>query len=407
MIEVRSAGVKGLGTFARERIKANTLVLKEAPFVPTLRNKSSILLSKKPQDDVSQLETNKDCIAHPTEAGSFFVDLAECREKLYATQKCREKVVELGYSIEEEHPLMEATRKAAQALASSSSIDTDGTNADVNIDRSASRETNEIMKILLAYATNSFDGGRMYQQGSRFNHACDANCVWDINPESEDLEIRTHQVVEDDEELTISYLGILRWVPATLRRTFLNESKGFTCDCPECRAPIDNLHRLPCVTCHPRGRLLPLELLENDTSVHYAVWNREEGQYACPYCDARFEATEDERQIGYRVLEIVAQKKADVCKLQEIAALCLRIFGKYHGLTHTTDLLFLAAQLKVLSSPEFVKYPLPDDVIMRANVCYAWSVEHNIQWAAQGIFGLYNQLIASGRGSSSAVSLPY
>jgi hypothetical protein len=104
-------------------------------------------------------------------------------------------------------------------------------------------------KIMLIWACNSFEGGRLYPQISRVNHDCNPNAV--IQPLEEAQRLVAATDIAEGEEISISYLGLLLYAETSVRRERLQQSKFFECQCPRCSSDEDKAARIPCPTCHP------------------------------------------------------------------------------------------------------------------------------------------------------------
>eukprot|EP00397_Hematodinium_sp_SG-2012_P030792 GEMP01032637.1.p1 GENE.GEMP01032637.1~~GEMP01032637.1.p1 ORF type:complete len:364 (+),score=90.47 GEMP01032637.1:35-1126(+) len=358
-MEVRAAGAKGFGAFARDNLIAGSVVIEERALTEAYVVKN-----------IPSQESSDTVVEVPSEDGSFRVDVDACRAKLEVLTPHRDRLMQLAYIEDEKHPMVRCTKLAVERMNSTCPDDD--------------------VKLLLICAVNSFDDGRIYVRASRLNHSCDANCEWEMR-EAGTLEVRTVREVEKDEELTISYLGPLRWLPACYRRQLLYETKGFFCDCPACNAPMDVLRRAPCFVCHPRERLLPMELLDASASgpiMHYATWTS--GAFLCK-CGARTGATEDEKQLSHRVMESVTSN--DCTTWQHLEAMLLRTLGPEHGCTRVASLLFLRAQLSVLAEPRYAAHPLDTELFAKAKELKNWAARHSISHPTRVITALLTRCL--------------
>lgn len=115
-------------------------------------------------------------------------------------------------------------------------------------------------KVLLIWACNSFEGGRIYGQISRINHSCNPNAIVQVDGETQRIVAATDIGV--DEEVTISYLGLLIYSETSIRQEKLRNTKFFECECQRCRNPEDIAACIPCPVCHPREQ--PQQSLDED-----------------------------------------------------------------------------------------------------------------------------------------------
>ena len=131
-----------------------------------------------------------------------------------------------------------------------------------------------LLRIMLIWACNAFEGGRVYAQISRINHSCNPNAkvvVTDVvknhnnipQQSSEAMEIRAATSVHAGDEIYISYLDTLLYADTLTRRNALQRDKFLDCQCVRCQKQADTAASIPCPECHPR--LQPGELqLEED-----------------------------------------------------------------------------------------------------------------------------------------------
>jgi len=168
-----------------------------------------------------------------------------------------------------------------------------------------------LMKLLLIYSCNAFEGGRIYHRLSRVNHSCNPNAVVVEGGESSDAGANDTSVlkaacdIQAGEEIRISYLGKYLYAGFPVRQRVLRDSKHFVCKCSRCSGSGgeeeedhgDLASRVPCPVCHPRtGRYLDEDVMfdedanddENGISVCYAVpangLTAEERSLRCKSC---------------------------------------------------------------------------------------------------------------------------
>lgn len=142
--------------------------------------------------------------------------------------------------------------------------------------------------VLLVWACNSFQGGRVYEMLSRVNHDCNPNAVIQTTParptnddepngtNDEGQRLVAAAKIAKGDEVSISYLGLLLYADKNARRTKLRATKYFDCRCQRCSAPsTDRAAQIPCPVCHPRrSSQLMLEedvQYDDDQTVRYAT----------------------------------------------------------------------------------------------------------------------------------------
>ena len=123
----------------------------------------------------------------------------------------------------------------------------------------------DIFKIMLIWACNAFEGGLLYKNSCRINHACDPNCIT-VDPkkmtsissctknsisQSDQQTIKAITPIKAGDELLISYLGIFNWAGGDVRKKRLLQTKHFHCSCSRCSSE-DIASAIPCPSCHPR-----------------------------------------------------------------------------------------------------------------------------------------------------------
>lgn len=110
-----------------------------------------------------------------------------------------------------------------------------------------------MMKILLVYSCNAFEGGRLYHRLSRVNHSCNPNAVvlehgggnssssGNDDDDDNDTEAKHDASVlkaacdiAPGEEITISYLGKYLFAGYPIRQRILRANKHFECSCSRC-----------------------------------------------------------------------------------------------------------------------------------------------------------------------------
>jgi hypothetical protein len=178
-----------------------------------------------------------------------------------------------------------------------------------------------VVKFLLIYSCNAFEGGRIYRTLSRVNHDCNPNAIvverggrggwgWENvvggddhhaniddanrnaakndNIDDHDVSVlRAACDISPGDEITISYLGRYLYASYPIRQRLLRMNKHFMCRCSRCEGAVavdvdggigggDLASRVPCPVCHPRtGRYLDDDVMfdddDDDIDVRYAV----------------------------------------------------------------------------------------------------------------------------------------
>lgn len=199
MYEIRTAGVKGLGAFAKSAIPRGTRIFAERPLLAISADGdvygASRRLSPEAREHFMQLST------HISKQLSFlrWIQVA------WYTAKHTFKSV-LGQS-PEDHRI------------------------------GSKRSLQEHMKALSIFRNNVFDLGNdrraVFRNISRINHSCIPNAQGNFNDSLDRFTIHATRRIEQGEELTISYLqehGAMR----ASRQQRLLDSYGFACACPAC-----------------------------------------------------------------------------------------------------------------------------------------------------------------------------
>ena len=149
----------------------------------------------------------------------------------------------------------------------------------------------EMIKVLLIYSCNAFEGGRIYDKLSRANHSCNPNAVV-VQGETVDLSIlKAACPISKGSEITISYIGKALYAGFPIRQRKLRMEKHFECKCTRCTGnngkdilsgkiaatlSLDLASCIPCPVCHPRSsRYLDEDLMfdeeDDDLQVCYAL----------------------------------------------------------------------------------------------------------------------------------------
>ena len=167
----------------------------------------------------------------------------------------------------------------------------------------------DAQRIMLVWACNSFQGGRVYSEHSRVNHSCDPNGV--IQADEDGQRIRAVADIAPGDEITISYLGVLQYTETRVRKQELAERKHFDCQCDRCVNRPDIAASIPCDACHPRdGRYLDEDVqFDDDQDVHYVV-RRKPGEdfLHCDHCQHRMDVDSNELGSTSRVVRAASDR---------------------------------------------------------------------------------------------------
>lgn len=228
--------------------------------------------------------------------------------------------------------------------------------------------------VLLIWACNAFEGGRIYAQISRINHDCNPNAV--VQADGEIQRILAAADIAEGDEITISYLGLLLYAETSVRREKLLATKFFDCLCQRCSNKDDVAGRIPCPNCHPRE--LPQQSLEEDVqydddqTVHYISI---EGP-KCSQCKKA--VTEDKKlrvvmnNVISKIMTYMDSIKSGIKKggddddeeedtvLEEYLGLATTIMGDRHWATNLLKLLHLDQRLSLLSQAMLTMQEMPE-----------------------------------------------
>ena len=136
----------------------------------------------------------------------------------------------------------------------------------------------KLLKVLLIWSCNSFEGGRIYSTISRINHSCNPNSMIEVATDSKTLDnqsVRALTGIRAGEEITISYLGLFLYAERPVRQAILKQTKHFVCECSRCQQEVkdpclDTASSIPCPIHHPReqgGRQLDEETQYDDDKI--------------------------------------------------------------------------------------------------------------------------------------------
>ena len=190
----------------------------------------------------------------------------------------------------------------------------------------------ECLRIMLIYRCNAFKGGHIYETTSRINHSCDFNAVVSTDAfasQEETQSIRAVSLIQEGEEICISYLGSFTFADVMMRNDKLLKDKFFVCKCKRCemnRSDGDVAGSVPCFKCHPReGRYL-------DEDVQY-----DDGAIEVTYCIPRINS-EDSKKIIYRCKKCGVVECDEVAESTMVKALERAISHLEDGLVHQSQI---------------------------------------------------------------------
>ncbi len=151
-------------------------------------------------------------------------------------------------------------------------------------------EIANIVKVASIVKFNAFNTGdsaekcdhTLFELTSRFNHSCVPNCFSDFV--NHRCTVRTILPVTAGEELTIEYSTLARDKPTHVRRHKYLTSYRFTCHCPRCDAPGDEMRQFSCLDSGCIGRMYACQPRNRDAEqyVDYSLC-----PYDIPYVEPR------------------------------------------------------------------------------------------------------------------------
>ncbi|GKY98678.1 hypothetical protein MPSEU_000824100 [Mayamaea pseudoterrestris] len=332
MTEVRNIGDNNQSLFATQSYKEGDVILEEAaPLVrlgPTLtlqQNEASLFaqfnsgksLNVKPtakyaattgkrkseQIVTTPLQTFYDSISVPSDiveprlAGTFrsMVQAATCFACATINEDVTERLLKLYHpsliapATDEEKAIVTL---AQQALSYMQANAREGSKLQQLLEHGGGGDL--LVKVMLIYSCNSFEGGRIYERTSRINHSCDPNAVVNVDGNEESQRVLAATNISVGDEITISYLGTMLYSDKTSRRERLRRDKHFICQCARCVAAADLAARVPCNSCHPRPsgqRQLDEDVqYDDERTVHYMAPNGH-GLYTCERCSKILDVT--------------------------------------------------------------------------------------------------------------------
>jgi SET domain len=139
-----------------------------------------------------------------------------------------------------------------------------------------------LQTVVLIWACNAFEGGRVYHNISRINHSCDPNAIVQPGTGASDdnrLIVRAAAPISPGDEISISYLGLFLYTSTECRQQQLRRTKHFVCHCTRCLAKQDWASVIPSLIAYPRTALAILDedvQYDDEQSVRYMVSVRQD-----------------------------------------------------------------------------------------------------------------------------------
>lgn len=219
MYEVRAAGVKGLGVFAKQLIPRGTRIFSERALLSISHGgdgagAGSILESLGP---LTLLQRGT---LLGLSGGAPSRDVALLRWGQVAWYRTLEALVTLK------------SRFGAQSIPQNGTAKLEIQNS------SAALKISEHVQILAIFRSNAFDIGMdrqaIFPRIARINHSCVPNAQGHFHEGLKRLNIHATTDILDGEEVMINYLKETGVALRTQRQDKLLEGYGFDCDCPAC-----------------------------------------------------------------------------------------------------------------------------------------------------------------------------
>lgn len=393
MTEVRSTASGGLGLFATKPFSVGEVILQEdAPLLVFSPPEDAETLLKSPskkgkrkQETPSTLyESIKPPSSIPLHQYDNFRGMVQAaisysQQKDHAEER-KQQLLELYYPSNEngaspqEEEILDVADKALAYLQKNTVSQHLRTFLNENLEN--------VRKVMLIWACNSFEGGRLYEQHSRINHSCNPNAV--VQPSDNDGQcVRAVTNIAQGDEITISYLGLFLYADGPTRRVQLAQHKHFICACFRCTSCPDAAAAIPCPVCHKRsGRYLDEDSQYDDEgSVIYAIPTMaSHNSVECAHCHetTTLEPSKPNhplqlsRTVSQKVVTHLETKRETNSEIQEeweeqllqLASSCL---GARHWTTNLLLLMHLDRSLKKLSS-EMITTGNPPDLTQVAEL---------------------------------------
>jgi len=253
MTEVSVSPNRGKALFATKEYKKGSLLLEEEPIFAPLTEKELEVLWEDGKES-STGDGSKDWESNGNLRGMITAGFCWIQRVPSMADSDKELLMDLYHPSKEsasgyEKPVFEVVGKALQHLQQ------------VCDKKKIEVDWKSLEAVLLIWACNSFEGGRIYPQISRINHDCNPNAIVKADGETQRILAVTDIAVGD--EITISYLGLHLYTETSVRRERLLATKYFFCQCPRCMNKDDIAGYIPCPRRHPRE--FPQQSLDEDT----------------------------------------------------------------------------------------------------------------------------------------------
>ena len=364
MAQVRSSPSGGLGLYATKEFKEGDVILQEDPLAT---------LAPANDEDVKKASGS---IQPPSsvakELHGKFKGMVRAGLCCPQDPKTKQALLKLYHPTNEpsnlEDPIVDCAKQATDYIR-------DHTKKGDSLD-----DSQVLQNIMLVWACNSFQGGRIYEQISRVNHSCNPNAL--IVPDGESQKLVAAATIQEGDELDISYLGLMLYAETQTRRDLLQQDKYFTCTCARCTSSDDLAARIPCPTCHARQapqQVLDEEVQYDDDQTTKYISSLDA---TCQKCQTKPKGTDTAKlqktmsSVCRKITSYLQEQESAVKKddedeeeeeeqvLEECVSLASTVMGDKHWTTNLLLLLHLDRRLSTLSQ-QMIKAqepPAMDDV---------------------------------------------
>ena len=376
MIEVRSTPSGGLGVFATQDYGIGDVIVEEAEpilrLAPSSEQDTSKLLAAlppvrkgAPKGEVSFPAS----LAHPSSiskeyVGQFrgMIQAVACFAEFDKSQEAASKILELyapnpDSTVAEEEIIVKVSKEALKYVQNHSK-------GESKLRTFVTKNPEQAVKIMLVWACNSYEGGRLYEIQCRINHSCNPNAI--IQADGDKQVVRAAAEIKSGTEIKTSYLGLLLYTDCQTRRALLLSTKHFQCTCDRCTGFEDPAAAIPCPTCHPRdGRYLEEDVAYDDDKQVKYMYPRESTDCECVICKTKLQNNNgDSSNEALSVAAVVSKKvlahlqdketreeddddeEADEEWEQQMHQLTCSVVGAMHWTTNLVTLMRLNRVLK-------------------------------------------------------------
>jgi hypothetical protein len=367
MAQASSSPFGGLGLYATKEFKEGDVILQEDPLA-TLAPANDEESNKKASESI-QLPSSLAKELHGKFKGMVQAGLC-CPQD----PETKQALLKLYHPTNEpsnlEVPIVDCAKQATNYIRN-------------HTKNSDSFDDSEVLQnIMLVWACNSFQGGRIYEQISRVNHSCNPNAL--IVPDGESQKLVAAATIQKGDEITISYLGLMLYAETQTRRDLLQQDKYFTCTCVRCTSTSsdDLAARIPCPTCNPRQA--PQQVLEEEVQYDDDQTTKYISSLGatCQTCRTKPEGTDTAKlqkvmsSVCQKTLSYLQEQESAVKKddeeeeeeeeqvLEEYVSLASTVMGDKHWTTNLLLLMHLDRRLSTLSQQMITTQEPPalDDV---------------------------------------------